>query len=223
MLAQIQPRPKCRKSGAVAWRRIEASQASAMGKRILIIQGHPDRAGGHFCHALADAYAEAAGVAGHEVRRVEVALLDFPLLRSATEWNSAEPPEALRSAQADIGWAEHIVFEFPLWLGTLPALFKGFLEQVLRPGFATPATDKGNPFRGPLRGRSARVIVTMGMPGLFFRLFFRSHGVRVLKRNILHFCGIRPVRETLIGMVEGPPAGRSRALERVRAMGRSGL
>jgi putative NADPH-quinone reductase len=190
-----------------------------MAKRILIIQGHPDPRGGHFCHALAEAYAAAATAAGHEVRRVEVAGLDFPLLRSAAEWNSAEPPETLRAAQADIGWAGHIVLVFPLWLGTLPALFKGFLEQVLRPGFATPADDKANPFRGPLRGRSARVIVTMGMPALFFRLVFRSHGVRLLKRNILHFCGVRPVRETLVGMVEGSATRRQKWLTTMAQLG----
>lgn len=194
-----------------------------MGKRILVIQGHPDAAGGHFCHALADTYSEAAAAAGHEVRRVDVARLDFPLLRSAAEWESTEPPEALRTAQADIAWAGHLVIVFPLWLGTLPALLKGFLEQVLRPGFATPASDQVNPFKGPLRGRSARVIVTMGMPSLFFRVFFRSHGVRLLKRSILHLCGIRPVRETLVGLVEGPPVRRERWLAAVARLGRQAV
>ena len=62
-------------------------------RRILIIQGHPDPAGRHFGHALADAYAEGAMAAGHEVRRIEVALLDFPLLRSQADWlKGAVPP-----------------------------------------------------------------------------------------------------------------------------------
>ena len=49
-----------------------------MGKRITIIQGHPDTAARHFGHALADAYAEGAQAVGHEVRRIEVAQLDYP-------------------------------------------------------------------------------------------------------------------------------------------------
>ena len=52
-------------------------------RRILLIQGHPDPKGGHLCHALAQAYADGAAEAGHKLRRVEVAQLDFPLLRSA--------------------------------------------------------------------------------------------------------------------------------------------
>jgi len=53
-----------------------------MTRRILIVQGHPDPAGGHFCHALADAYAAGATAGGHEVERLEVARLEFPLLRT---------------------------------------------------------------------------------------------------------------------------------------------
>jgi putative NADPH-quinone reductase len=45
--------------------------------QIAIIQGHPDSAGHHLLHALADAYAEGAIAAGHEVRRIEVAKLEF--------------------------------------------------------------------------------------------------------------------------------------------------
>ena len=51
-------------------------------RQIAIIQGHPDPAGHHFCHALADAYAKGAEAAGHQVQRIEIAHLDFPLLRT---------------------------------------------------------------------------------------------------------------------------------------------
>jgi putative NADPH-quinone reductase len=170
-----------------------------MGKRILLIQGHPDPCPDHLCHALANAYASGAMAAGHEIRRTSVALLDFPLLRSQHEWEQ-EAPVALRQVQDDITWAQHLVIFFPLWLGDMPALFKGFLEQITRPAFAfgermLPMTKK------PLAGRSARVVVTMGMPAILYRLYFRAHSIKSLKRNILRFIGIRPVRQTLIGMV----------------------
>ena len=50
-----------------------------MPKTVAILQGHPDPAGGHLCHALADAYAEGAAAAGHRVLRVEIAQLDVPV------------------------------------------------------------------------------------------------------------------------------------------------
>jgi hypothetical protein len=61
-------------------------------RRILIIQGHPDRDGDHFCHALGDRYDAGARAAGHEVRRVDVARLDFPILRSKKEWDAGTLP-----------------------------------------------------------------------------------------------------------------------------------
>jgi len=193
-------------------------------RRILILQGHPDASAPHLCHALAAAYAEGARQAGHEVRIVEIAKLDFPLLRSQQEWEHAALPAGLQGAQDEIAWAQHLLIVFPLWLGDMPALLKGFLEQVARPGFAFKgdAAERGsNPyiFKG-LKGRSARIVVTMGMPALIYRWVFRARGVGLLKRNILGFVGIAPVRDTLIGMVDRlGEAGVRKWQDRLRALG----
>jgi putative NADPH-quinone reductase len=174
--------------------------AHRMGRRILVIQGHPDASVQHLCHALEHSYVQGATTAGHELRRINVAKLDFPLLRSQHEWEKEPLPPGLLEAQEAIKWAEHILFFFPLWLGDMPALLKGFLEQVARPNFAFSAQDN-NPFSGKaLKGRSARVVVTMGMPAIVYRWFFLAHSVRSLERNILGFVGIGPVKDTLIGM-----------------------
>jgi putative NADPH-quinone reductase len=171
-------------------------------QRILLIQGHPEATRRHLGHLLEDAYASGALSAGYEVRRVNVATLDFPLLRSQEAWEHGELPPALLAAQADIAWAQHLVLFFPLWLGDMPAMLKGFLEQLARPGFAFQA-EGDNPFgHKGLTGRSARVVVTMGMPALLYRWYFRAHSVKSLERNILGFIGIAPVHETLIGMVD---------------------
>jgi putative NADPH-quinone reductase len=191
--------------------------------RIAIIQGHPDRRGKHFCHALADAYAEGAGQSGYRVSRIEVAQLEFPLLHTKEDWESAPPPEAIRAAQAAIAEAEHLVIVYPLWLGSMPALLKGFFEQALRPGFAIGTVQGGNRWAKLLGGRSARIVVTMGMPAFVYRWFFGAHSLKSLERNILRFCGIRPIRETLVGSVEGCSAGKRAAwLAELAALGRQG-
>jgi putative NADPH-quinone reductase len=192
-------------------------------KRILLIQGHPDASAPHLCHALADAYAAGATSAGHELRRVEVAKLDFPVLRSAAEWEKGALPPALAPVQADIEWAQHLVVLFPLWLGDMPALLKAFLEQVARPGFAFHDDGNGGFGKKGLGGRSARLVVTMGMPALVYRFYFRAHSVRSLERNVLGFVGIAPVHETLIGLVDRlDEAGRRKWLDKLRALGRAG-
>jgi len=174
-------------------------------RRILLVQGHPDPAGGHLGHRLADAYADGARATGHEVHRIEVAQLDFPVLRSQQDWLHGAVPPALLPAQADLLWCQHIVLVFPLWLGDMPALLKAFLEQVARPGLGRPGGQlparEGMPPK-LLKGRSARVVVTMGMPALIYRAYFRAHSLKSLERNILGMVGIAPVRETLIGLVD---------------------
>lgn len=173
-----------------------------MSRRILVLQGHPDAGRPHLLHALADAYAEGATGAGHAVRRVDLGRLDVPLLRSADDWNHGTVPPSLAGAQADIAWCEHLVLLFPLWMGDMPAVVKAFVEQVARPGFAFEGATPTNPFgRKRLGGRSARVVVTMGMPALVYRWYYRAHSVKSLERNVLGFVGFAPVRETLIGGV----------------------
>ena len=191
-----------------------------MGRRVLLIQCHPDRGQAHFGHALADAYADGAARAGHTVERIDLTALDFPLLRSKADWDRGTVPAALVRAQQAIANAEHVVLFFPLWLGGMPALLKGLLEQVLRPGFALPRPGERVRRWKLLAGRSARVVVTMGMPALVYRWYFRAHTVKALERNILGFVGFAPVHETLIGSVESiDDAGRGKWLERLAALG----
>ena len=189
------------------------------GKRITILQGHPDPAGGHFVHALADAYERAAREAGHETKRIDVARLDFALLHNAQQWQSQPASAPIVAAQQAIAWAEHLAIFYPLWLGDMPALLKGFFEQALRPGFAIGKAAPGRLPKKLLAGRSARIVVTMGMPALFYKLYYRAHTLKSLKRNILEFCGISPVRSTLIAMVEGSKDARDGWLTRLAVLG----
>jgi len=193
-----------------------------MGKRIALIQGHPDPAGEHFGHALAAAYERGAREAGHEVRIIDVARLDFPLLHNAREWEWKPVSDFIGDAQRTIAWAGHVVIFFPLWLGDMPALLKAFFEQALRPGFAIGKAEPGRMWKKLLKGRSARIVVTMGMPAFFYRLYYRAHSLKSLQRNILEFCGISPVRTTVIGMIEGRAGARAAWLAKMSVLGRLG-
>ena len=189
--------------------------------RILILQAHPDASERHLCHALAEAYAEGARTQGHELRVLEVARLEFPLLRSQQAWDKEPVPAGLAAAQQDIAWAQHLVIVFPLWLGDMPALLKGFLEQVARPGFAFGAGERNAFTSKGLRGRSARLVVTMGMPAFVYRWYFAAHSIRSLRRNVLNFVGIAPVKATLIGGVGQLSTARAQAwFDTMRRLGR---
>ena len=192
-----------------------------MGKRILILNGHPDATRKGLCGALADTYAEGAALGGHTVERLDIGALQFDLLRSQSEFENGTAPPDIAAAQEAIRRAEHLVVVFPLWLGDMPALLKGFFEQALRPGFAFAYRPNGFPEKH-LGGRSARIVVTMGMPAFVYRWYFRAHAVKNLKRNILGFVGYAPVRDTIVGGVAtAKPATMARHFETMRALGRS--
>ncbi len=194
-----------------------------MSQRITLIQGHPDPAGGHFCHALADAYAAGAEAAGYEVRRLEVSALDFPLLRSQAAFEGGPLPADIALAQQAISWAGHLVMIYPLWLGSQPALLKAFMEQTFRPGFALEDRGPKKMPGKPLKGRSARIVVTMGMPAWLYRWYFGAHGLKNLKRSILGLAGLAPIRDTLIGSIETSSGDtRQRWLARLEQLGRKG-
>ena len=192
-----------------------------MPRNILILNGHPDPASTGLCHALANAYEEGALAAGHAVRRLDVAKLEFGLLHSQAAFEKDAPPPAIAAAQDSIRWANHLVVIFPLWLGDMPAVLKAFFEQALRPGFAFTYRPSGFPIQH-MTGRSARIVITMGMPAFIYRWYFRAHGLKNLKRNVLRFVGFAPVRDILVGRVgTRSPKSIARALEQVKQLGRS--
>ena len=191
-----------------------------MGKNVLILQGHPDAHAGHLGSALDAAYAEGAAASGHSVKRIAVAECEFDLVRSANEWMNGTPTLSIVEAQQAIEWADHLVVFYPLWLGDVPALLKAFLEQVARPGFAFSIAKKGGIGKPRLRGKSARIVVTMGMPAFVYKWYFGAHSLRSLERNVLKFVGIAPVRSAIFGSVEA--AGdrkRRRWLKEMRRLG----
>ena len=192
-----------------------------MSKRILIIQGHPDASQPHLCHALASSYNVGAQSAGHTVKHVNVAELDFPLLRSQKDFETGTVPSSLKPVQNDLLWAEHLVVFFPLWAGDMPALLKGFFEQLMRPSFSGEHASFFD--KKILSGRSARVVVTMGLPAIIYRWYFRAHGVKSLDRNLLGIVGIAPVHKTLIGATGNMKAAKAANwLSKLKRLGEGG-
>lgn len=194
-----------------------------MARRIALIQGHPDTRPERLIRGLAAAYLQGAQAAGHETRIIDVAAMEFPLLRSKREFDDGAVPQAIGVAQDTIRWAEHLVILYPLWLGTMPALLHAFFEQAFRPGFAAEPGDKGKSWTKLLSGRSARIVVTMGMPALVYRWYYRAHALKGLERNILAFAGIGPIKETLFGLVDARSAvTHDKWIGAMRELGRDG-
>jgi putative NADPH-quinone reductase/1,4-dihydroxy-2-naphthoate octaprenyltransferase len=185
--------------------------------RILVILGHPRV--DSFCGALAGAYEAGARAAGFETLRLDLASLAFdPNVRMPSPRDQSLEPDLAR-AQALIRWADHLVFVYPAWWGTLPALLKGFLDRVLTPGFAFAASEEDPAtWAKLLKGRSAHLLVTMDTPSWVYRLVYRQPGHQAMRRATLGFCGVTPTFISAFAPVTPATAGtRARWLGQARA------
>ncbi|MBH1985940.1 MAG: NAD(P)H-dependent oxidoreductase [Burkholderiales bacterium] len=185
--------------------------------RTLLILAHPSP--DSFNAALADAYADAALKAGRQLRRIDLHALRFdPILHGAYRGEQALEAD-LQAAQADILWAEEIVWVYPVWWGGLPALLKGFLDRVLLPGFAYKFHKGHRSWDKLLKGRNARIVVTLDTPGWYDRLAYGRPAWRQMKHTILQFCGMKLLSTTTFAPIAtSKPEQRERWLAEVRRL-----
>lgn len=194
-----------------------------MPKKILVILGHPAQQRESFCEALAKTYCAAARKAGHEVEFINLSSLKFDaVLHEGFRGPQPLEPDIIEARQK-IKHADHLVFVYPLWLMMIPALLKGFLERAFTNDFAFQPKAKNPLGVGLLRGKSARLVQTMGMPAFIYRLYFRSSGARAFK-SLLSFCGIGPVSVTYFGRIDDThPTKLNGYLKKISDLGLSGL
>jgi 1,4-dihydroxy-2-naphthoate octaprenyltransferase len=185
---------------------------------VLIVLGHPRTAS--LCGALASVFAEGAREASVKLRQLDLAALDFnPDVRCASPRQQVLEDDLL-NARDLILWAEHLVFVYPTWWGSTPALLKGFLERVLTEGFSFRTCEGGTGYQGLLNGRSAQLITTMDTPPLIHRFIYRQPGRNAMARATLGFCGVNPVRSLVFGSVKNASADqRQQWLARAKRQG----
>lgn len=190
----------------------------ATPKNILIINANPKP--GSLCRALAERYAQGAVQAGHQVERVELRELNFALDLSQGYAGGQVLEPDLQALQAKILQAQHLVWVYPVWWGSVPALLKGLLDRLLLPGFAFRYTKGQVLPERLLKGRSARLLVCMDTPAWYFRWLQGAPAHRMMKTAVLKFCGITPVRITEFAPVlNSSVARRERWLEQAQALG----
>ena len=165
-----------------------------MSRKILVILGHPSSTS--LCSAISDSYVDGAERTEKEVRKILIGDLNFdPVLKNG--YGEVQGLEAdLIKAQELIVWADHLVFVYPNWWGSMPALLKGFFDRTFIPGFAFKYGEKSSQWDKLLSGKTAHLIVTMDTPALYYRWFYRMPGHNQMKRTILGFCGIKVTKIT---------------------------
>lgn len=169
-------------------------------KKILILNGHPNKESFNF--ALAAAYKTGSLQAGAEVKEIVITDLQFnPNLQYGYQKRTEQEPDLI-AAWEKIKWADHLVWVHPVWWGGLPAVTKGFIDRLFLPGLAFQYRDKSVWWDKLLTGKTARIITTLDQPGWYYRFAYGRPSVNQLKKSTLQFCGIKPVKVTYIGIVK---------------------
>jgi len=189
-----------------------------MNKKILIIDGHPDS--GSLCTALAKRYKNGADSVGSDCELIRLAELDFsPILKYGYRKRTVLEPD-LEKTWESISKADHLVFVYPNWWGTYPSLLKGFIDRIFLPGFAFDYQEKSPLPKKLLVGKSARLIVTTDTPNWYYNIVYGRPGHNSMKKNILNFCGIKPVKIKTVGIVKNSnDSKREEWLNKIEQMG----
>jgi len=172
-----------------------------MKKNIVVIVGHPDS--NSYCASLAENYVKAAAEEGHEVKLFKLGDANFdPILHHGHNQRQELEPDLVTIREA-ILWASHLVFVYPIWWGSIPALLKGFFDRTFLPGYAFSYRKNSVWWDRLLAGRSAHLIVTMDTPPWYYRWIYKMPGHNQMKITILEWCGIKPIKISSFGPLRG--------------------
>ena len=188
-------------------------------KKIVIINGHPNKES--FNSALVHAYEEGALAQQAEIRVIPIGELQFdPNLQYGYQQRMELEPDLIQ-AWDSILWADHLVWVHPVWWGGIPAVTKGFVDRLFLPGMAYKYRPNSVWWDKLLSGKTAHIITTLDQPGWYYRLFFGRPSVNQLKKSILEFCGIKPVKVTYVGVIRNSTdAQRTKWLDKIKSLGR---
>jgi NAD(P)H dehydrogenase (quinone) len=170
---------------------------------ISIILAHPHP--GSFNHAIAEAAASALCNAGHRVTIHDLYAEQFDPILSADEIpREARLPPGIASHCSEIAKADGIVIVHPDWWGMPPAILKGWIDRVLRPGiaywFAETDSGEGIPI-GLLKAKAVVVFNTANTPAMREQEVFGDPLERIWKDCIVSFCGVPVCHRRMFSVV----------------------
>ena len=126
----------------------------------------------------------------------------------------------LKAAWEKIQNADHLVWIHPVWWGGLPAKMKGFIDRVFLPRAAFKFREDSVWWDKLLSGKTARIIYTADQPAWYYRFINKRPSVHALKKLTLEFCGVKPVKTTMIGPIRNmSKLDREKILKKIYLMG----
>jgi putative NADPH-quinone reductase len=187
--------------------------------KISVILGHPDK--GSFNHAIAETVVKTLRGNGHDVVFHDLYKEEFsPVLPSSEIPKDVLLPSTVSRHTAEITRAEGIIVIHPNWWGQPPAILKGWIDRIIRPGVAYEFTEgdsgEGVP-KGLLKAKAAIVFTTSNTPQERERAVFGDPLETLWKNCIFDLCGVDNFYRKNFGViVTSTPGQRHEWLEEAR-------
>lgn len=158
--------------------------------KTLIINGHPDP------KSFTSQLSQKLHTKYHDSKLLNISELDFnPKYKGYSEKTLEED---IIEAQKLIKWADHIIIASPIWWSTLPGLLKSFIDKVLAPGFAFQYLS-ATKIDQKLKGKTADLYLLSDAPTWYRKYIQGDPAAKVLRRDILGFCGVKVKKIHRIG------------------------
>jgi NAD(P)H dehydrogenase (quinone) len=171
--------------------------------KISLILGHPDKSS--FNHSIAKSAMQTLLRNGHKVFYHDLYQEKFdPILcREEIPKDAALDPAVEMHCQ-EIASVDGIIIVHPNWWGQPPAILKGWIDRVIRPGvayqFMEGDSGEGIP-KGLLKARRAIVFNTSNTPVKREMEAFGDPLEALWRYCILDLCGIRDIRRRMFSVV----------------------
>ena len=187
---------------------------------VLTIIAHPVPTS--FNHAIKREVAAGLIDAGHTVQIADLYAEGFQpaMIEADFAQFAGEPlPPAVQAEQARVEWSDAMIFIFPLWWWSLPAMMKGWIDRVMSYGFAWK--DPSDPDSGGMRDRKIIVMITAGddAEGLVKRGYDTALHTQ-LNVGTWNYCGFKDVTTRIFYGVtpDAPVERRATYLAEARAL-----
>lgn len=186
---------------------------------VVIIKGHPNKKS--YNYAIAESFKKGCTKnTTHKIDAIDIIDFDFNLNIDFNKHDDQPIEQDILTAQEKIKQADHIVWIYPLWWGTMPALLKGFIDRVFTPGFAFKYREDGSgKWDKLLTGKTSEIICTIDYPIWALKWVYAEAGVKVMRNMILKFCGIKTKRTTYLGpIINSTPEQREKWLLQIEKL-----
>ena len=167
--------------------------------KVLLILAHPREES--LSGALLQSYKRGAVESGHQVEQLNLGSMQFERDVLHHSPKAQELEKKILESQELISWADHLVFVYPTWWGTFPAVLKSFFDRVLTEGYAFEEIEGGTGYKKLFRNKSAEIFTTMDTPKFIYKYLYKSPGHKAVGLATLNFCGISPVEYHIYGPV----------------------